>query len=550
MKAYRSASIRRTFLVIQGLVGLLLVFLVVQGGFLWQVCQRGARATRGLETEGLPSLRHLASVQENLALYRLRSYELMFAQQEQRASKIAETDDLGRRLGESLGELQRLFQEGDGRAAVGRLEAGLTNYVATVGRVRAALESDFAGAMRVLDTEVPPLVASLGESMTLLKTHCETVANQRAAQTIGSFASIRTSITGLGSANIASALLAFILVTLNSRRIRRALEALVDRLSQSTSQVRGSAAVVAGSSQSLAEGASQQAASLEETSSSLEEMASMTSRNADNAAKASELARAGRGSADQGSQDMRAMAEAMEGIRTSSDDIAKIVKTIDEIAFQTNILALNAAVEAARAGEAGMGFAVVADEVRNLAQRAGAAAKETAVKIESAVERTAQGVKINAQVVDRLHEIVEQVREVDGLVAEVAAASREQSQGITQLNTAVNQMDTVVQSNAAAAEESASAAAELNDQARSVEQAVAELLALAGRRLDAPPPAGVKSPAAGPAGRTSPVPRSTGAQIRNLHRGNGHTLDAPARAGGRQGTNRSPADAKADFRDF
>jgi methyl-accepting chemotaxis protein len=177
---------------------------------------------------------------------------------------------------------------------------------------------------------------------------------------------------------------------------------------------------------------------------------------------------------------MQAMNTSMQEIKTSSDEIGKIIKTIDEIAFQTNILALNAAVEAARAGEAGMGFAVVADEVRNLAQRCAQSAKETAVKIEDAISKTAQGVEISTKVTQALQEIVTKVRQVDELVAEVATASKEQSQGITQVNTAVGQMDKVTQSNAANAEESASAAEELNAQAESLKNAVKELQELVG----------------------------------------------------------------------
>jgi methyl-accepting chemotaxis protein len=209
-------------------------------------------------------------------------------------------------------------------------------------------------------------------------------------------------------------------------------------------------------------------------------MASMTQRNSENAQKANDLAKQARGAAEKGASNMDAMSSAMSAIKTSSDDIAKIIKTIDEIAFQTNILALNAAVEAARAGEAGMGFAVVADEVRNLAQRSAQAAKETAGKIEGAISNTAQGVDISAKVAETLREIVGKVRQVDELVAEVAGASREQTQGVTQINTAVGQMDKVTQSNAANAEESAAASEELNAQAMSMKEAVTELLALVG----------------------------------------------------------------------
>jgi methyl-accepting chemotaxis protein len=170
----------------------------------------------------------------------------------------------------------------------------------------------------------------------------------------------------------------------------------------------------------------------------------------------------------------------MDAIKASSYDIAKIIKTIDEIAFQTNILALNAAVEAARAGEAGAGFAVVADEVRNLAQRSAQSAKETATKIEEAITKSEYGVKISEKVAQSLHAIAEKTRKVDSIVAEIATASNEQNQGVHQVNLAIGQMDKVTQSNASSAEETASAAEELNAQALSLKDAVVELSKLVG----------------------------------------------------------------------
>ena len=263
-----------------------------------------------------------------------------------------------------------------------------------------------------------------------------------------------------------------------TRSITKPIKVLADTLSAGAEQTTSAAGQVSAASQSLAEGASEQAASLEETSSSLEEMSSMTKRNAETAGKVKELGSQARQAGDLGVQDMTAMVSAMDDIKRSSDDIAKIIKTIDEIAFQTNILALNAAVEAARAGEAGMGFAVVADEVRSLAQRCAQAAKETAGKIEDAVLKSAKGAEISAKVAKSLEEIVGKARQVDELAGEVAAASQEQSQGISQVNTAVTQMDKVTQTNAASAEESASAAEEMTAQAEALKDAVAELLRL------------------------------------------------------------------------
>ena len=204
----------------------------------------------------------------------------------------------------------------------------------------------------------------------------------------------------------------------------------------------------------------------------------MTKANAENARQANILAREARAAAEAGAIDMTQMEGAMQGIKASSRDIQKIVKTIDEIAFQTNILALNAAVEAARAGQAGAGFAVVADEVRTLAQRSAQAAKETASMVEDALSKTNLGVTLNGKVAGGLTEIVEKIRKVDELVAQVATASVEQNQGINQVNTAVTGIDKLTQANAASAEESASAAEELNAQAECLNQAVAELIDL------------------------------------------------------------------------
>jgi hemerythrin-like metal-binding protein len=256
-----------------------------------------------------------------------------------------------------------------------------------------------------------------------------------------------------------------------ARRLRQVTETIVT----SSDQASSSAAQVASASQSLAEGASQQAASLEESSAALEEMAGMTKRNADHANQANSLARTTRQAAEKGVQQMERMDHAMQAIKGASDDIQKILKTIDEIAFQTNILALNAAVEAARAGEAGMGFAVVADEVRNLAQRSAQASKETAAKIETAAQTTAMGLQTSGEVGAQLREIVALAQKVDALAAGVAQASQEQSNTVQEITRAVAEMDHITQANAANAEESASAAEELSAQSQALGQAAGSL---------------------------------------------------------------------------
>jgi methyl-accepting chemotaxis protein len=323
----------------------------------------------------------------------------------------------------------------------------------------------------------------------------ETLAIAEGAQVSLATAST-TMLVGLGVATVIGTLLALFITRSITGPIRRVIEGL--RLGAEQTSSAGSQ--VAQASQQMASGASEQASSLEEVSSSLEEMASMTKQNADNAHQANTMASDAKSAAVEGNSAMGKMVEAINKIKTSSDQTAKIVKTIDEIAFQTNLLALNAAVEAARAGEAGKGFAVVAEEVRNLAQRSAEAAKNTSSLIEESQKNAEHGVAVSTEVGKILTQIVEGVQKVNQLIGEVSSASNEQSQGIEQINTAVSQMDKVTQSNAANAEESASASEELSAQAKELNDMVATLAAIV-EGSKAGSPASHPSAASGSQGR-------------------------------------------------
>ncbi len=264
------------------------------------------------------------------------------------------------------------------------------------------------------------------------------------------------------------------------RMIDKSLTLAVGELSEGAEQVSSAAAQVSASSQSLAQGASEQAASLEETSASSEEINSMARKNSENSRGAADLMTQSQNKFTQANVSLDQSVTAMAEINTQSDKISKIIKVIDEIAFQTNILALNAAVEAARAGEAGMGFAVVADEVRNLAQRCAQAAKDTASLIEESIAKSNDGkVKVD-QVASMIRAITEESARVKTLVDEVNLGSQEQTRGIEQIGKAIIQMEQVTQKTAANAEESASAAEELNAQSETLKGVVERLAAMVG----------------------------------------------------------------------
>jgi methyl-accepting chemotaxis protein len=252
------------------------------------------------------------------------------------------------------------------------------------------------------------------------------------------------------------------------------LNSMFGEINGASTQVTLGASQISDASQSLAEGSTEQAATVEELSASIQDIAAKTKLNADRAANASELSGVIKGNAETGSQQMTEMTEAVNEINSASQDISKVIKVIDDIAFQTNILALNAAVEAARAGEAGKGFAVVADEVRNLASKSAAAAKETGQLIENAMRKSDQGAAIAAQTAISLTEIVDGINRSATLIAEIAESSDEQSGAINQINVGISQVSEVVQKNSATAEECAASAQELNAQSTLMAEYVAK----------------------------------------------------------------------------
>lgn len=278
-------------------------------------------------------------------------------------------------------------------------------------------------------------------------------------------------IAGCLSTIVISQIIAWVV----TENIKKSVKKVLTDLSETSGNLISLSSDLTNSSRRLAEGSTEQAASIQETSSTLEESSSMVHQTTQNTKEADILAKRTKEAADKGDYEMQTMLEAMKELKSSSGEISKIIKVIDEIAFQTNILSLNAAVEAARAGDAGKGFAVVAEEVRNLAQRSAQAAKDTANIIESNINLSEKCLIISEQVSTSLTSINSESNKVSELLGEISTASQEQEIGISQINKAISQMEAVLQSNAATAQESATSSDQLSVYSENIKLIMSDL---------------------------------------------------------------------------
>ena len=416
-------------------------------------------------------------------------------------------ESAGREIAAALGELEPMIVTAAGREAAQRMRAATEEW----SRQARVFDEHLAGqrydeATKMEAAVFRPLLAQMqkasGDLVRLQRARMEETAAEAALRArLAAWLAVALSLFGVAVAGAAFWVM---------RNANVSLRRIAAQIADGARQVASAAQQVSSSSQALAQGSSEQAASLEQTSASTEELNSMTQKNAENASLAAGETEKADQLLKETNEKLDQMIESMKEINASSEKISRIIRVIDEIAFQTNILALNAAVEAARAGEAGMGFAVVADEVRNLAQRCAQAAKDTSDLIEESIVRSNEGKLRLDEVAACITRVFENASRIRVLASEVHMGSQEQARGIEQIARAVAQMQQVTQSTAASAEESASAGEEMSAQAQHLQAAVERLRELVGTGEDDSRPAAPPQRAAAAVSYAARLPRPVG----------------------------------------
>ncbi len=461
--------------------GLLAAFLLVLGGFsIYSISslQQKMNSTANREVRKIDLAgRTTTGFNQMLASARGILLGTMTSNTEMVSSSEATLQEAREQVSASLGGIAPLVYDAECRGLVGTLSGHSRVLDERLNRFQSAIRGQrLDEAVQVLNVEMGPLLlgASADAKRFLAAQGKHITDNASTADQQGTLSRLLAILLSCLTLAVAIGLIVTFYQSNNE------LRQIASEIGEGSRQVAGAAQQVSGSSQALAQGSSEQAASLEETSASTEEINSMTQKNAESARHAATETEKADELLKETDQKLTQMIGSMREINSSSEKISKIIRVIDEIAFQTNILALNAAVEAARAGEAGMGFAVVADEVRNLAQRCAQAAKDTSDLIEESIVRSNEGKSRLDEVANCVTRVFDNASRIKELANEVNVGSQEQARGIEQISRSVAQMQQVTQSTAASAEESASAGEEMSAQAHSLHDAVGRLNVLVG----------------------------------------------------------------------
>jgi len=474
MNWIKNLKIAQKLYVLIGL-GVLFVAIIAIVGFCF--VKKGATGMKNLYNNQLVSVSEVSKIMINLNGANMDLFGMLLSNNNQ--AKQAYYDDI-KKIGVENSDLMEKYKTlpltKEEQDLLSKVNQNRADYIAVRGKVISmALANKPEAGLAIYRNSAKSVFLDYQKNLSELVNVSKNIAGEINAQntkdaTTATLTLVIVFLTALGAL--------IVLGMMISNMITKPITFAIDKLNEGTDEVSSASSQVAAASQQLAEGTSEQAAAIQETSSTLEETSSMVHQNRENTQQAAVLAKQVLQFAVKSSSDMDNTMKAMEDLKNSSNEIGKIIRVIDDIAFQTNILSLNAAVEAARAGDAGKGFAVVAEEVRNLAQRSAQAAKDTAVIIESNISLSSGSVEGAKHIQEAFVEIDSQAKKVSELLDEISVATNEQAQGVEQINKAVSQMESVLSSNAQTAEEAAAASRTLEDQAVNVKSIVDSLIVL------------------------------------------------------------------------
>lgn len=481
-----STNLQRTTLVITASLLFAIVGICALGIINRYYAQKGRQQTETVTSVYLPNLATLAKLEKSALVLNTITLEFALGKDAESMQALTATfDDEIQTLNREIGTLKGRVTDTQSPRLIQDFAQASKKYAEASGKFRESMESgDFVVAMELLDTEVSAGRSEVESALEKLLNHTVSLSTAESASTRELLDQLVKMGTVSAGAIIALTIAAGFFSIIATRRIAARLRLTSQNLEQSTSIVRSRSEHLSKSSTRLADGASHQAATIEETSASIQEIVGSTERNATDASESKEISEKTRNEAEDCASRMSEMRIAMDEVKQSSDKISRIIQTIDEIAFQTNILALNAAVEAARAGESGAGFAVVADEVRALAQRSAQAARETSVTIEDALQRTERGVNLTESVAEGLESMVEHTRKVNELMSRISAACDEQNVALVQLKAGVDDINKATQDTALTAEAESEASKSLRAQSDALSEGIEDLLrAIGGKRM-------------------------------------------------------------------
>ncbi len=463
---------------------LLALVMVLGAGSLWVSWNLGSQldsAINNLGSQQMLAGRISAGAAELVGAERALATATLLQQQDRTGKAQADFSATEARVQRAFDEFLKLQLAADIRTSFERLRSDLSSAEEMHRRLVGHLgRQEMDQGLQLLDSSLLPRLQLVSEGAKSL------VDRQAQRMRLVSASAATTQKISVAVA-AALTLISFVVGALTFIGVRQAttrLRGISGRLANCAEQVSLGSEQINSSSRLLAEGASKQAGSLQETSASSQEMSALTQHNADSTRQAASLMAQVSQEVGAANRTLGEMADSMKEIKVSSEKIARIIKVIDDISFQTNILALNAAVEAARAGEAGMGFAVVADEVRNLAGRCATAARDTAELIEDSIKSSSAGAEKLGMMADAISRITRSAESVKGIIEAVNSGSQEQARGISLVAGALNQIERVTQQTAASSEESASASESMRSQADTMLAVVRDLVTLVGEGDD------------------------------------------------------------------